>query len=98
MRQVTSTTLEKTELAEFLDQLKLEMFPAEDWEKYKDRYETVGICTEYYEMQCSVFEEAFERKPELFDGIRWVDTEDGMPLWVRPGENWTSELLTKDDY
>lgn len=46
-------------------------------------------------MQCSVFESLFEDQPELFKDYQWINSEQGMPLWVRPGVEWT--LDDEDD-
>ena len=51
-------------------------------------------------MRCSVLEALFEEQPELFEGSSWMNDDNGMPLWVRPGVTWIPdfELDDEDDY
>lgn len=45
-----------------------------------------------------IYATAYERDPEAFDGVQWVNNEEGMPLWVRPGVEWQTDLDDEDDY
>lgn len=54
---------------------------------------------ERYDKQQEVFAVAFERDPEAFDGIQFLNDEDGLPLWVRPGyeDQWKSNHEFEDE-
>lgn len=43
---------------------------------------------EFDSRQEEVFDQAYLEKPELFKGIDWINSELGLPLWVRPGVEW----------
>jgi hypothetical protein len=35
-----------------------------------------------------IYDTAFERNPDAFKGIQSIDSEYGLPAWVRPGVEW----------
>jgi hypothetical protein len=43
---------------------------------------------EFDSRQEEVFDRAYLEKPEVFKGINWINSELGLPLWVRPGVEW----------
>lgn len=55
----------------------------------KTKKHLAGIQQE--ELIGSILDEAFNREPEVFHEIKWVNTSLGTPLWVRPGETWVSD-------
>jgi hypothetical protein len=36
-------------------------------------------------MTTEVYDLAFERDPSKFEGIMWINSENGIPNWIRPG-------------
>lgn len=86
------------ELQKYLQRRAEEMFPPETWKPLEEQEEKIGLCTELYDMRCEVFETCFEEKPELFEGLRWINDDNGMPLWVKPGVEWTIEDDNDDDF
>lgn len=77
------------QLAQFIEQKSAELYPKEVWEPLYAKHESIGLCTELYDLRCEVMEACFEERPELFEGIKWVNDDNGMPLWVRPGVEWS---------
>lgn len=94
----TLTPTREEEFAQELDRKSLELYSKEEWETSRSNYETIGIDIEYYDMQCHAFESLFAEKPDLFDNYQWINSEDGMPLWVRPGVDWIPEHEEDDHY
>ena len=88
------------ELIAAIEKKSAELFTEEEWQKYQEQYDRIGLCTELYDMRCSVLEALFEEQPELFEGSSWMNDDNGMPLWVRPGVTWIPdyELDDEDDY
>jgi hypothetical protein len=85
------------ELETYIEQVSAELFTAEEWDKYKQQYDQIGLSTDLYEMRWEVLATVFERRPELFDGIQWINDDNGMPLWVRPGVTWIPDFELDDD-
>lgn len=77
--------------ANALDKKAAQLYSSEEWSSGKNRYEKYGIDSGFYDMQCTTFQAVFDEHPQLFNGFQWIDSEDGMPLWVRPGVNWTPD-------
>lgn len=93
----TAVTTREETLADALDRKSLELYSKAEWKESRANYEKFGIDVNYYDMQCEVFETLFESEPKLFDGYEWINSEDGMPLWVRPGAEWIPEHELEDD-
>ena len=68
------------------------------WTKRKENYEAVGIDCKLYQMQCEVFEKLYNEQPDYFTGYQWINSDDGMPLWVRPGVEWLTQDELEDEY
>jgi hypothetical protein len=83
------------DLGEYVEKRSAELYPKEVWDPLEKQYEDIGLCTELYDLRCEVIETCFEEKPELFEGIQWINDANGMPLWVKPGVEWR---LDDDDY
>jgi hypothetical protein len=82
------------ELVEYIEKRSAELYSKERWEPLQKQHNDIGLCTELYDLRCDVVETCFTERPELFEGIQWINDENGMPLWVKPGVEWTIE----DDY
>lgn len=75
------------ELSRFVEEVGKELFP-----------DVVSQGTfDDYMSECFIYETAFERNPEVFGDIRWINNEDGLPLWVRPGVEWIPDYELEDD-
>lgn len=85
-----STTVLFNFLPKYIDDLSLELYSKEEWDFAKGTDELLGL-SEHYQMSTKVFDVAFERHPELFEGCQWFNNEDGLPLWVRPGVEWVPD-------
>ena len=85
------------DLAAAIDKKAEELFPKEEWDKYQAQYDRIGLCTELYDMRCSVLETLFEEQPELLADIPWINDDNGMPLWVRPGVTWIPDHELDDE-
>ena len=77
-------------------------------ERFKEIVEAVGrelypdakpesIFVEFVRSE-EIYATAFERDPDAFEGVQWVNNEDGMPVWVRPGVEWQTDLEDDEDY
>lgn len=80
-----------------IELVSAELFPKEQWDKFTAQYEQIGLSNDLYEMRWEVLATVFERDPELFEGINWINDDNGMPLWVRPGVNWIPDFELEDD-
>ena len=91
---MTTSTIRTDDFSSYIDQVSLELFTVEDWDSAKG-YDSLLGSTDFNDMVGQVMTTAFERKPELFEGIQWINTDWGFPLWVRPGVTW--EMPDEDD-
>jgi hypothetical protein len=75
-------------------------------QELKEVLETVGAelhptkadsFFEEYEQMCEIYQVAFERRPDVFEGLRWINDEGGMPLWVKQGVEWELDQDYDDD-
>ena len=82
------STHDFSQLNSFLISVSKELFPDHD---------PNGETALDYFLQCDVYGEAYDRRPELFDKLLWINDEDGMPLWVRPGVDWIPDHELDDD-
>jgi len=94
----TATMTREQVLAQEIDQRAKALYTEHEWTVAQRAYECLGISIEYYEMQCEVFDALYEDKPELFTEYQWINADDGMPLWVRPGVEWIPEHFYEEDY
>jgi hypothetical protein len=71
-------------LVRLIERIAAEMYSDEEWQKA----EQAGIGMTYNFMLSDVYAAAYEKDPDSFEGVNWVNSEDGLPVWVRPGVNW----------
>lgn len=88
----TKTETNVTELADFVDDLSLKVYPKEQWESVMELDNFAGQL-ELNDMQTEVLDTAFKERPDLFENMQWINTEEGLPLWVRPGVDWSPETF-----
>ena len=80
------------EYSDYVDNLSHKVFPKEQWEEVK-QLEGFAKHHALYDMQTEVLETAFYKRPDLFENMQWINTEEGLPLWVRPGVDWSPETF-----
>lgn len=77
------------DFVDLIENVSLEMFSKDQWDKAR----ADNISLELNLMQSAVYDKAFERKPEAFTGIQWINSTDGItPAWVRPGVDWEPDV------
>jgi hypothetical protein len=86
-----------TELESAIDRRSAELYSDDEWQVGLAQFEKIGLSTELYDMRCHVLETVFEESPDLFEGIDWMNDDNGMPLWVRPGVKWIPDFQLEDD-
>lgn len=64
-----------------------ELYSQDEWKQASE--DDKGLQLDHYNMLSEVYTTAFERDPSVFKGIQWINSEYGMPAWVRPGVEWT---------
>jgi hypothetical protein len=80
-----------TRLTGLLEAKSLELYPDAPNQQYS--------LFEEQEMLQEIHDAVYEENPEVFDGIDWLDSDLGLPLWVRPGAEWIpAHELEDDDY
>jgi len=94
---MTATITHETEFAELVDQISLELFTKDQWEEANQVDGLLGL-SETTDMMCQVLDVAFERNPNVFESIQWINSDYGFPLWVRPGVEWSPEDDDDDDW
>ena len=77
----------------FTEKVGAEMFTKEEWDQANSDN---AIQFELKDMLSSVYQGSFERNPDVFGDIRWINSDDGFPLWVRPGVNWEPDNAYDD--
>jgi hypothetical protein len=85
------------QLVKAIDERSAEIYTKEEWTEVHNIQEQTGLSFELNAMQSHVLDVLFEEMPSLFQGIRWMNDESGMPLWVRPGVEWQLDTDYEDD-
>lgn len=88
------------EFVAYVDKVSEELYSPEEWKAQSDQEDETNFPPfELNLMREHVFTTCFERRPELFEGIQWINSEIGVPLWVREGVVWRSDYDDdEDDY
>ena len=81
---------------EQLTRLK-ELLEAKSLELYPDALNQQYSLFEEQEMLQEIYDSVYEENPEVFDGIQWLDSDLGLPVWVRPGVEWIPAHELEDD-
>jgi hypothetical protein len=85
------------QLVKAIDERSAEIYTNEEWTEVHDIQEQTGLSFELNVMRSHVLDVLFEEKPYLFQGIRWMNDDSGMPLWVRPGVEWQLDTDYEED-
>ena len=85
----TITKSQQKQFSEMLDKVSLELYSKDAWKVEQDNYDKLGLMSPEFDMMLThTHDILFERHPHLFDGMSFIESECGMPLWVRPGVEW----------
>lgn len=90
-------TKDYSELDRLTKEVGLTLYTQEEWDAAAKEAEERGFSLDYNLMREEVFAVAYEKSPDTFDGIAYLNSEDGFPLWVREGVEWSHDLDTDDD-
>jgi hypothetical protein len=63
-----------------------ELYTKKEWLAAEEKGSPLHL--EHFSMLEEVYSLAFERNPDAFKTIQWIDSEYGLPAWVRPGVEW----------
>ena len=63
-----------------------ELYTQDEWSKASE--DDSGLNIEHLDMLSTVYSTAFQRDPDSFKGIQWINSDYGIPAWVRPGVEW----------
>jgi hypothetical protein len=63
-----------------------DLYSKDEWEAAEQNGSPLNL--EHYEMLQEVYDTAYGRDPDAFKGIQWINSDYGMPAWVRPGVEW----------
>jgi hypothetical protein len=74
-------------LVHLIERTATNMYSDEEWRQAEKEAET-NIGMTYNFMLSDVYAAAYEEDPTSFEGVNWVNSEDGLPVWVRPGVDW----------
>jgi hypothetical protein len=85
------------QLVKAIDERSAEIYTKEQWTEAHDIQEQTGLNFDLNEMCNHVLGVLFEEKPYLFQGIRWMNDDSGMPIWVRPGVEWQLDTDYEED-
>jgi hypothetical protein len=93
-----TTKVTAEEFGAYVDKVSEELYSPEEWEAQRLIEEQTKLPPlELNGMREHVFSTCFERRPDLFEGIQWINSEYGLPLWVREGVEWRLEDEDEDD-
>lgn len=70
-----------------IESVAADLYSKDEWDEA--RKDTGSLGMELLDMQTNVYDKAFETKPETFNGIQWINSDFGIPAWVRPGVEWS---------
>ena len=65
-----------------------ELYSKKQWEDVTADESNHGLNMEHLSMLEEVYSTAYTRNPDVFNGIQWINSDYGMPAWVRPGVEW----------
>jgi hypothetical protein len=71
---------------DLVEGIAAELYTQSQWEDAIENGSPLNL--EHYEMLQEVYDTAYERDPDAFKGIQWINSDYGMPAWVRPGVEW----------
>jgi hypothetical protein len=78
-----------SDFQQFAESVGLELFSKEQWDNAHAHSNSISFLNlEANEMLETVYSTAYERRPELFESIQWINDEAGLPIWVKPGVEW----------
>ena len=69
-----------------VEQVAEELYSKGEWQAAEENGGPLNL--EHYEMLQEVYDAAYGRDPDAFNGIQWINSEYDMPAWVRPGVEW----------
>lgn len=78
------------DIASYIDSIASELFTIKEWENARGIDQFMGLIDSYGMVEETV-RVAYERRPDIFDGINWINSDLGFPLWVREGVEWQPE-------
>lgn len=76
-----------TGLVHLIERTSDRLYSKDEW-KEADKETETNVGFKYYDMLSSVYDTAFAEDPSAFEGVYWINSDDGLPVWVRPGVNW----------
>jgi long-subunit fatty acid transport protein len=91
----TATTYDP--LSSLIDSISMELFTKEQWEDARGTDYFLGTY-DFNDMLSQVMGLAFERSPNTFNGVQWINDDYGFPLWVRPGVEWSADDDDEEDF
>jgi hypothetical protein len=90
-------TKDYSELDRLSYEIGLTLYTKEEWDKAIAQAEEKGFSFEHNSMVEEALAATFEKHPEVFDGINYINSDEGMPLWVREGVEWEPEMYDEDE-
>jgi hypothetical protein len=78
-------------------EIGLTLYTQEEWDNAIKESDEKGFSYQHNEMVGDALAATYEQHPDLFEGIDYINTEDGFPLWVREGYDWQPDFYDEDD-
>jgi hypothetical protein len=85
------------QLSNAIDERALKLYSEDEWQKQDAIYQERGINFELNCMLEETLSDLFGSNPDLFQGSNWLNDDNGLPLWVRPGVEWVPDNELDDD-
>lgn len=83
----TKTQKKYQSFVSHIETVAADLYSKNEWDAAR---EEGGLQMTLLDMQSTVYDKAFETKPETFNGIQWINSDYGVPAWVRPGVEWSA--------
>lgn len=74
---------------QLVENVAAELYSQDEWEEASNSDSPLNV--DHLSMLSSVYATAYGRDPEAFNGIQWINSDYGIPAWVRPGVEWEEE-------
>ena len=89
---------QENEFIDFVEAKATELYPESAWNSASALVSGL-LSFEHNLMSSNVFDTCFQERPELFEGINWINSEEDIPLLIRPGfdDQWEAQNLYDDD-
>lgn len=72
----------QNEFQAYIEQRSKELYPEHEWDTAAADQ---GLKFNFNLMSSDVFRTCYEERPDLFEKVNWIESDEDFPLFVKPG-------------